>query len=423
MGTIRSWHKLCVTAFLFFPFQLTYAKGQPTAHLQNESKTYLVCYYRDKVTGQTSWEWGKDLQNKLVEIEGEWTDNSAGALLKINALDSDFEPYYDASCRHTNTNSSREYAEYGIANNSESFRHNIWFEKFVPNQFNLPFSRLIAFGDSLSDKGNLYNYSHETVVTGSYYMGRFSNGPVWSEYFSKYYHLHLYDWAVAGVTVNTVFPIPYDMDEEVDNYISTMEHVKNPAYSESLFTLLIGANNYIFRIDANPTDLVKHIILSMEKLIAVGAKHFIVPTLPDISYTPFISAEGNSAILASRERIKNHNKLLLSSLKELKEKYPFITLISPDTEVFLNDVINNPAKFNITNVKDKCDRGLPAGSYDPSTYCDEPKTYLFWDFVHPTTKVHCEMAQDIMIQVSDLYGITPFQKDYKQCDISYVNKK
>ena len=206
-----------------------------------------------------------------------------------------------------------------------------------------------------------------------------------------------------------------------------MTHVANPAFNQSLYVILIGANNYIFHVNDDPVSIVNNISASMEKLISVGAHYFIVPTLPDISYTPFVSSQGKDAQEAMRSKVSLHNQLLTAALVQIKIKYPFINLLTPDVDAFLNDVIATPSKFGVINVTDKCDTGLPLGSYNTATFCDRPKDYLFWDFVHPTTKVHCEMAQDIMEQLSlspDYKDhVAPYQKDYRQCDLSYVNKR
>ena len=46
--------------------------------------------------------------------------------------------------------------------------------------------RVLIFGDSLSDRGNLYAYSLQLLPKSTpYYRGMFSNGAVWSEQFAK----------------------------------------------------------------------------------------------------------------------------------------------------------------------------------------------------------------------------------------------
>ena len=60
------------------------------------------------------------------------------------------------------------------------------------------FTAVIAYGDSLSDNGNLY------AATGyppyPYWNGRFSNGPVTVEYLANSLHSPLLDFAWGGAT-------------------------------------------------------------------------------------------------------------------------------------------------------------------------------------------------------------------------------
>ena len=44
--------------------------------------------------------------------------------------------------------------------------------------------QIVIFGDSYSDNGNTYQISKNTYPGQAYYLGRFFNGPTWSEYFA-----------------------------------------------------------------------------------------------------------------------------------------------------------------------------------------------------------------------------------------------
>src|SRR5438067_11674198 len=44
------------------------------------------------------------------------------------------------------------------------------------------FTEIVAFGDSLTDTGNYFTRANNTAPDpGTYYQGRWSNGPVWVE--------------------------------------------------------------------------------------------------------------------------------------------------------------------------------------------------------------------------------------------------
>ena len=58
---------------------------------------------------------------------------------------------------------------------------------------------LVVFGDSYSDTDNVYKLSNKTWPLSSYYRGRFSNGPVWSETVSNPFWSVLVQWLVSIV--------------------------------------------------------------------------------------------------------------------------------------------------------------------------------------------------------------------------------
>ena len=61
------------------------------------------------------------------------------------------------------------------------------------------FTKLVVFGDSLSDTGNVFAVTHGAVPpSAAYYAGRFSNGPVWPEYLAASLSLPLENFAYGG---------------------------------------------------------------------------------------------------------------------------------------------------------------------------------------------------------------------------------
>jgi phospholipase/lecithinase/hemolysin len=84
----------------------------------------------------------------------------------------------------------------------------------------------------------------------------------------------------------------------------------------------------------------------------------------------------------------------------------FTFLISGNDDVrivnvraYFDDVLTTPERFGITNTKDSC---LAIDSPSSTSYiktqkrradCVDPSRYVFWDTLHPTTRVHELMAQ------------------------------
>ena len=64
-----------------------------------------------------------------------------------------------------------------------------------------PLPGLIVFGDSLSDTGNIYKATQETIPPPPYFEGRFSNGLLWIDYLKHQLQLtseSLINFAFAG---------------------------------------------------------------------------------------------------------------------------------------------------------------------------------------------------------------------------------
>ena len=114
-------------------------------------------------------------------------------------------------------------------------------------------NKLVVFGDSLSDNGNLYEYmKHQLPVSPPYFEGRFTNGPVWVELLMKYYYptdsnAHLLDYAFGGAGVlenddDDSDDELFTLRREMDSYF--LAH-QDKADENSLFVVWIGSNNYL----------------------------------------------------------------------------------------------------------------------------------------------------------------------------------
>jgi hypothetical protein len=57
--------------------------------------------------------------------------------------------------------------------------------RITPTHAGSPYSALYAFGDSLSDVGNVFAASVGKEPAPPYFQGRFSNGPIWLDYLAE----------------------------------------------------------------------------------------------------------------------------------------------------------------------------------------------------------------------------------------------
>ncbi|HEX2548724.1 MAG TPA: SGNH/GDSL hydrolase family protein, partial [Gammaproteobacteria bacterium] len=157
-----------------------------------------------------------------------------------------------------------------------------------------PFKNIIFFGDSLSDNGNLYD-TLKIPKSPPYYKGHFSNGPVWSEYvgdyFKEQYDTKYKDFAVGGSTAILRSPtdgaLPYTLKDQIDKYLKTDYSV-----NETLYSIWIGANDYLDEKKQDPDKLVSEVISEIvsntKTLIDKGGKHFLMMDLPDLTKTPYV---------------------------------------------------------------------------------------------------------------------------------------
>ncbi len=143
------------------------------------------------------------------------------------------------------------------------------------------FSRIYAFGDSLTDAGNDYVASLGLVPTSLIYSnGRFSNGPTWVQDLAKSLGLPAVkpslnggtDYAYGGAEtgqepLHTVLPI--DLPAQLAEFL-----IQTPRPSaHALYALSIGANDVIDAIPvyaSNPTEAVSDVQTAVGNETAFG---------------------------------------------------------------------------------------------------------------------------------------------------------
>lgn len=317
------------------------------------------------------------------------------------------------------------------------------------------FNTIVAFGDSLSDNGNLYQHlAHLVPKSPPYYKGRFSNGPVWVEtlfenYFPHGNHGYFLNYAVggAGAVFSYKEQMPYILSHEITSYLYS--HYYNNK-DKSLYTIWIGANNYLSgptNVNEITTDAVNAISDAVEKLIDRGGMMYLIINLPNIGTLPrSLSTATDRALLT--QLTLTHNQKLLEKCETLREQYPNVKIVYLDVYKLFEEAMENPQKFGLKNTQDPCYTGgytidgtaqgmhtvlkhdldtnamfltekdkqsilnnpmvsealrTGWGETQPPNACD---TYLFWDRVHPTAVVHRFMAEYVELMLKNA-GIEP----------------
>ena len=189
------------------------------------------------------------------------------------------------SC-HNTPHGDAIFVEYGIKSRTDAqptFFHKPFFERVHTNTFT-PFGRIVAFGDSLTDNGNVFA-TNTQMARWPYFIGRFSNGPIWIEDIAnslteqQKIPIDLYDFAQGGSGTGFKAFNSFSLNKQVDLYLSMMDntcpsHAKgcaqnkwNPAYDKTLFVILTGANDYMY-CAALPTKIaLKIVCVTLGKIV------------------------------------------------------------------------------------------------------------------------------------------------------------
>lgn len=148
----------------------------------------------------------------------------------------------------------------------------LWLGVCCSNGFG--YSSLVAFGDSLSDNGNVM---------------RFTDGALWVELLADHSSTHLYDMAFGGATTgydNPAIGSPITgLQWQVD---TSSPLVASLPADDMLLTVWAGANDLLQ--GREPGAAVANIGTALETLYTAGGRNFLVANLPDVGKTPaFIS--------------------------------------------------------------------------------------------------------------------------------------
>lgn len=272
----------------------------------------------------------------------------------------------------------------------------------------MPYTGLVAFGDSLSDAGGSPSavLSIYKLLGGNcdpyhpcppYYDGRYSNGPVAVEHLANSIlpggatPVNFQDFAVSGATTGIgnygdggtathsgVYGLP-GMVQQLGMYLSASGGVADP---HALYFVWGGANDFL-TLDS-PVLAAQNIASYVGALATAGAAHILVPNLPDLSLTPFVQSVGLQT--QAHAFSTAFNSTLAIQLGSLDQLFPAADIIQFDTYSFLNDVVLNPAKYGLSNSQDACLPSLPGAP------CANPDSYVFWDSFHPTTAADAVIA-------------------------------
>lgn len=287
------------------------------------------------------------------------------------------------------------------------------------------FKEIIAFGDSLTDVGNVAALTETgvaPVIDGYYQETHFSDNILWIEILADYLNLpmrtpgrgnsttlpslsHGNTWAWGGSEAafgsvqpsGVIEPIP-NLLKEVDQYLAA-----NKPNAKMLYSIWSGADNLLVGGKFGPKAArmaVKAVEIAMRELENSGARHFIIFNMPKLGDTPSAQSGGRIDEIAANIYSGSYNRALRGMLKKLEKDDNFhahIYFVDIYSELVL---VVNTVKSGETYTPDFFVPGTPVvinnvtdeGLNYFNTYGVFPTNYLFWDDVHPTTQGHQVVA-------------------------------
>ena len=266
------------------------------------------------------------------------------------------------------------------------------------------FSNFYIFGDSLSDTGNIFNFTQQSLPPSPpYFNGRFSNDQIWVDYLGDKLNLNpipfsenpdfindSVNFAVGGASSglgNSVVPsapLPGVL-EQVSLFTQPFLTTNQQIDPNALYAVLGGGNDYLFGGNFNTEQTVQNLSTSINFLATAGAKNIILFNLPNLGATPLALATQQSQILT--DLTIDHNNKLAESLSIFKSNNQEINLFDIDVFSLFSKIGNNPAEFGFSNVTTPC---VVGDLTNILSVCDvgQQNEFLFFDSVHPTTNVH-----------------------------------
>ncbi len=262
-----------------------------------------------------------------------------------------------------------------------------------------PFSAIYAFGDSLTDTGNVFLATGGTNPPPGYFNGRFSNGPLWIDQVTT--HFGLAPLTPAIVPGGTNYAVGGAMSGLGNSPVGAPNLLTQigifqaslgggAADSSALYTINIGGNDFLGG-QTDPTIPAANVSLAIQSLAALGATQILVLDTELLGYTPRALSLLNPVQQAGLNLICTaYSAQLQANIAGLRSTLGI--------SIYLTDILEtsakvhaNPAAYGFTNITD--------GAYLVGDYA--ATGYLYWDDIHPTSAGHTLIAQQAIAAIPE----------------------
>lgn len=259
-----------------------------------------------------------------------------------------------------------------------------------------PIQRLVIFGDSLSDTGNLKSRLR-MFPASPYWIGRFSNGPAWPDYIDAMNPLSVQNHAVGGASVTGKDTQPKGsftqrLQDGGQFFVSGTTQKQISVYAQDFLTdgqllspektavvLWAGANDYISKepftgaietlldrpeLPEGYPAVVDAVVSRMEQqilsLVDFGVDKMLVGNLPNLGLSPIVVENNTYGIhsdLSEEERRSQlslrltglttyHNEQLALMIERVNQETPDASIVLFDSFGLFEDVLGDTATYH-----------------------------------------------------------------------------
>ncbi|NND82069.1 MAG: SGNH/GDSL hydrolase family protein [Gammaproteobacteria bacterium] len=272
-----------------------------------------------------------------------------------------------------------------------------------------PHSKLVVFGDSYSDMGNIAIKGTLAMPKPFYERSRFSNGPVAVEWLAAARgltdlspSLHTigcrvgYNFAVGGGNIRGAKP--QDLERQVNAYLKMVENFGG-ADPDALFVVVMGGND-IRSLKGTPNadaaggeidQILAQLFTQLERLEAAGAKKFLVANSGNMSKLPGIINGPNPAVEMPRlqQYTDAYNTRFAPLFANFKSLHP-TTIRQFDLLTTMSNIIGNAIFTHSTDACFDINQFPGPGQYHSGCAPGGANIdkFVFFDSVHASGKSH-----------------------------------
>jgi len=251
-------------------------------------------------------------------------------------------------------------------------------------------TQMVLFGDSLSDTGRL-KHRIQVFPSQPYWLGRFSDGPVWPDYLEGSTKLSVQNLAYGGASVARAehlqdggfvafvraggqFYVSGSIAQQVEDYVNgRLVAGQVSAPEKTVFVIWAGANDYISKepitglittfLNSPDSELgympvVDETIVGIAEQVRIlhqaGAKKILLINMPDLGATPIVlqnttytldwegASESERRFQLSRRLSKltdYHNKSLAKAVDQLNMELTRSTVLLVDSQGLTNSIL------------------------------------------------------------------------------------